>query len=196
MSGLEKILSSIRDDACGEAQALINQAKDEAARILADEKSKSDAHCAQIEEQAKLQARDIERAYASSMELQHRRKLLETKQEILQQTMEQALSRLYGLPDEDYFNILLKMASSFAEQGQGELLLDQKDLKRCPKDFQERLEHSLPSGAALSISQATRPIDGGFILKYGDIEQNCSFRALFDARWDELTDKARAILFS
>lgn len=51
-------------------------------------------------------------------------------------------------------------------------------------------------GAALKISRQTRKIDGGFVLVYGGIEENCSFEALFDAKHDELQDKVHGIVFS
>ncbi len=196
MTGLEKIVASIREEALSEARSMVDQAKADAARMIADEKAKSDAQCAQIEDAAKRQADDIERASTSALELQRRRKFLEAKQELLAQTMEQALKELYALSDQAYFDLLLKMAGAFAEPRKGQLLLSEKDITRCPKDFEERMNRELPRGAVLSVSSTTRAIDGGFILKYGDIEQNCSFRAIFDARWDELTDKARDILFS
>ena len=196
MTGLEKIVASIREEALGEAKSITDQANADAARMLASEKAKSDEQCAQIGDFAKRQAEDIERAGASALELQRRRKLLEAKQELLTQTMELALDELYAQPDQAYFELLLKMAGAFAEPKNGQLLLSAKDFARCPKDFAERLRNHLPQGVTLTVSEARAPIDGGFILKYGDIEQNCTFRAVFNARWDELTDKARGILFS
>lgn len=196
MTGLEKIAAAIREEARAEASALVEQAKTEAARILAERKARSDALCAEIEASAKRQAADLERASVSAAGLQRRRRLLEAKQEILAQTMRQALDRLYALPEQEYFSMLIKMASACAESAEGELILCGRDLQRCPEDFARRLAQALPEGAKLSLSRETRPIDGGFILKYGDIEHNCSFRAIFDARREELTDRAHGILFS
>ena len=50
-------------------------------------------------------------------------------------------------------------------------------------------------GASLTLDEAPRDIDGGFVLIYGDIEENCSFEALFDAQKDRLQDEVRALLF-
>ncbi|HWR22394.1 MAG TPA: V-type ATP synthase subunit E [Feifaniaceae bacterium] len=196
MTGLEKIVTAIREEAQAEAKAVTDQAKAEAARIQAEEKSRSDALCAETEASAMRQSADIERAAASAAELQRRRRVLEAKQELLAHTMEEALKELYALPEEAYFSLLIQMASACAEPVAGELLLSGRDLSHCPEGFIQRLEQALPKGAALSLSQETRPIDGGFILKYGEIEHNCSFRAVFDARREELTDKVRGILFS
>ena len=50
-------------------------------------------------------------------------------------------------------------------------------------------------GAALTVSSETRDIDGGFVLTYGGIEENCSFDALFDSAHEMLQDKVQEILF-
>ena len=39
-------------------------------------------------------------------------------------------------------------------------------------------------------------MEGGFVLVYGGVEQNCSFAALFDAARDSLQDKLHALLFA
>ena len=39
-------------------------------------------------------------------------------------------------------------------------------------------------------------IDGGFILKYGGIEQNLSVDAIFEEKKDQMQDLAGKILFS
>ena len=44
-------------------------------------------------------------------------------------------------------------------------------------------------GGSLTVSGETRRMEGGFVLVYGGVEENCSFRALFDSRKDELQDK-------
>ena len=71
----------------------------------------------------------------------------------------------------------------------GTMLLSEKDFKRCPSDFASRL------GSNISIEGSSAVTDGGFILKYGDVEINCTLGALFTAYADELKAKASEILF-
>ena len=196
MTGLEKIVAAIRQEAQAEADAVLEEAKAEAARIQADEQDASCARCDAIRTSAERQAAELLRAGVSAAELLRRRRLLETKQEILASSIELALEEVYALPEDEYFNLLVRMAAAYAEPRQGELLLGKRDLARCPSDFERRLNQALTNGAALSASRETRLIDGGFILKYGEIELNCSFRAIFDARREELSDRIRAILFA
>lgn len=196
MTGLEKINAAILEEAKAEANAILAKAKTEAERIIAEEKEKSDAQCVEIAENGRRTVAEIERACISMASLQRRKSLLEAKQEILAQTMEQALERLYEMPVDAYFDLLIKIVAATAEPGDGELLLNKKDLVQRPADFEKDINSVLKNGCRLRLSETTRPIDGGFILKYGDIEQNCSFRAIFTARWDEMSDKVRDILFA
>ena len=195
MTGLEKIVAAIREQAQADADAIITSATAKAEQIINDARAESRALCAQIEEDAKAQAEQIGRTASSAAALEKRRRALKAKQELLVKTVEQALEALHTLPEEEYFNLLVKMAAANAEPGKGEMLLSERDKSRCPGDFESRLSSALPADAKLSVSDKTRPIDGGFILRYGNIELNCSFRAIFDARREELTDAIRGILF-
>ena len=63
--------------------------------------------------------------------------------------------------------------------------------------FEDQLNAALKEkGAVLTVSEDTRDIDGGFVLTYGGIEENCSFEALFDSAHEVLQDKVQEILFS
>jgi V/A-type H+-transporting ATPase subunit E len=75
------------------------------------------------------------------------------------------------------------------------MILSRRDLERCPADFHVALNRALPDGATLDISSNARPIDGGFILQYGDIEQNCSLSAIFDENREKILDAAHEALF-
>lgn len=195
MSGLEKIIQEIINESEAEAASIIQKAQAQADEIVSKAKAESDALAARIVGQAKLEVRDIEASQASALVLQRRQRLLQTKQTLLAETLEKALAALYALPQADYFRLLVKLAAGAAEPSEGEMLLNEADKNRLPASFETDLAAALPKGATLAVSAQTRPIDGGFVLKYGDIEQNCSFRAMFDARRDEFSDLVRDTLF-
>ncbi len=85
--------------------------------------------------------------------------------------MQKALEALRALPADEYFALLCRLAAASAEQGEGEMLLSEDDKARLPAGFCRTLATLLPKGAKLAVAEATRKLDGGFILKYGDIEQ-------------------------
>lgn len=76
-------------------------------------------------------------------------------------------------------------------------IFQKNDLDRMPQGFEAVIEKAAVSkGGSLTLVKEPKNIDGGFILVYGGIEENCSFRALLAARRDELSDKVHAMLFS
>lgn len=65
-----------------------------------------------------------------------------------------------------------------------------------PKSFEASVQNGLPKGAKLVLSDQTAAIDGGFLLVYGGIEENCSFEALFESDKERLQDAAQELLFA
>ena len=65
-----------------------------------------------------------------------------------------------------------------------------------PAGFEEEIQKAAAAkGGALSLAKEAKEMDGGFILVYGGIEENCTIKALFDAKRDELSDKVHGLLF-
>ena len=74
--------------------------------------------------------------------------------------------------------------------------LSAEDLERLPAGFEEALNEKLKAaGASVTLNNTPAKISKGFILAYGDIEINCSFEALFEARREELKELVCGILF-
>lgn len=196
MTGLEKILAGIQEEASREAEEVLASANAKADEILQAAQKQIDEKNARTAETTAQEVQNIEAARDSQATLQRRQSILQTKQTLLAQTLDDALQNLYTLPDDQYFAIVAHLAAEAAEPGSGVILLNAKDTARLPANFMQRLTAALPSGVSLTLADETRPIDGGCILKYGDIELNCSFAAIFDARRDELYDLVREVLFA
>lgn len=196
MTGLEKIVKEIEDEARNEADATLTKAKDEAAAILKKAKANAAAERESIEVASQKELADVEQSRESARQLQHRQRTLQTKQELLSETLDKALDELYNLPEGEYFELCAKLAKNAAQEGRGQMLFNEKDRARVPASFEKQVNDGLGEGKTLIVSQTTRPIDSGFVLKYGDVEENCSFAAMFDSRREEFSDKIRDILFS
>lgn len=197
MTGLEKITTQIIDEAQAAAQKARAAAQEEASEILASAKTQRDELAAQMAAEAHAQSAVIAANAQSGAALKRRQVILSAKQQIICETIAQAKASLLAMDEKEYFSLLLKMAGKFSLPQKGQLLLNPKDLARAPKDFDVLLSKAIEQipGAALSLSQQTRPIDGGFILDYDGIEENCSFEALFYASQEALQDKVHDFLF-
>lgn len=197
MTGLEKITTQIIDDAKASAQKAKAAAEEEASKILASAKAQREEQAAQIAAQTKAQVDQIGANAQSGASLRRRQVLLAAKQQMIFETIQAARESLLALDDEAYFSLIFKMAGKFALPQEGKLILNERDLARVPADFDQRLKAAVEpvAGASLSLSNETRPVDGGFVLDYDGIEENCSFEALFYSSQEALQDKVQEFLF-
>lgn len=197
MTGLDKILKHIEENATANAEAVINEAKREAEKIIADAEAEGKQRCDEIKKQSELSVKaSISRAQSAAT-LQEKKLILEAKQQIITDIILDAKNYLLDLSDEEYFKIIISMIKRYALPEAGQILFSKKDFKRLPEQFEDFINSTLTDkiGAALKISKETSDINGGFILIYGEVEVNCSFDALFFAAKENLQDKVRALLF-
>jgi V/A-type H+-transporting ATPase subunit E len=195
MAGLEKIINDIEDEAKSAAEAITNAANEEAAEVIEKAKIKGEEESLLISKQSEADVSDYLSRAKSAAALQLKQAVLNTKQELINDVIEKALQSLYQLPDEEYFNLVLKMIGKYTLQQKGTIMFSAKDLNRLPASFQKKMEEVLAGKTELAISKETAQIKGGFVLVYGGVEENCSFEALFDAARETMQDKVHEMLF-
>ena len=90
-----------------------------------------------------------------------------------------------------------RLLEAYVLPQEGEIYFSVKDLENMPVGFGKEIEEiALAKGGKLTVAGAGRDnIDNGFILAYGGIEENCTIRAMFDAKRDELADIVHRMLF-
>jgi V/A-type H+-transporting ATPase subunit E len=197
MTGLEKILKAIEDEAKTAADTVIADADKKADEILAAAKKDAEKICSQIALESEADVNAALSRAESAAALQEKKIILEAKQQLISNIINSARNSLANLPDTEYTDNILSMVKKYAHNKPGKIIFSKKDKKRLPGDFESRLKQVLTGKpqAALSIGEETAAIDGGFLLIYGDIEENCSFDALFGAARDDLQDKVNSLLF-
>ena len=197
MTGLDKILEQIEVEASSNADAVIAQAKEQAREIIAAAKSEGDRRRIEIEKKSEMDVQTSLSRGESAAWLQEKKIILQAKQEIIGDIVERAKESLLNLSDEEYFETILKMVKRHALNQEGEIIFSSKDKERLPKQFEDSIKEVLSKqqGASLKISNESRDINGGFLLVYGDIEENCSFDTLFLTAKDTLQDKVNELLF-
>ena len=196
MTGLEKILEDIRAQAQETAQARENEAEEQAARVLAKAREEAQAERKEAQKRADEQAAALKERTVSAAALLRRQGLLAERQALISQTLTAARETAESLEAPRYFALLAAMAAHAAHPGEaGELCLSTADLDRLPEGFLQNLQEKLPQGASLSLCPEPAAIRSGFVLRYGGIEENGAFDAVFAARAEELQDRVRGILF-
>ncbi|MCD8195755.1 MAG: hypothetical protein LUE24_01055 [Lachnospiraceae bacterium] len=196
MSELEKITKQIREEARAVAAERIRAAQKEADEILA----RAREECAVLEAEAAQKdaatRKNYESRVKSSAEQQLRVSLLAAKQEIIAEVLEQAYATLKSEDAQRYFLTMEKLLKTYALAGAGEIYFSAEDLVRMPRDFEKKIQAAArEKGGSLSLKKEPKDIEDGFVLIYGGVEENCTLKALFQAKKDQLQDRANEILF-
>lgn len=192
MTGTQKIVERILEEARQAGDASLAEAERKAGELLADTERQAAEEAAAMQTDAARRADQIRHAAESAATLSIRNALLRQRREELDKTLSETLAYLNGLPDPAYFDGLFSLIRRYAQAGEGLLWLNETDRGRLPADFSDRLKQA---GISLQLADAARPMDGGCVLQYGDIEVNLSFSALLEEQRELLEDRIRRELW-
>ena len=193
MNGIDKITQRIGAD----TQAEID-------RILADAAAQAEAAADKFRTQAEAEDRDLlaksERAAAereerlvSAAQMEARKTVLAAKQAVMEETYAKALEKLRNLPEARYVEVLTELLLQAAPHGVGEVLFSAQDRETVGQAAVDAVNGK--SGGKLTLSGETAPIQGGFILKDGNVEVNCAFDTLVRLQKAETAGQVAQRLF-
>ena len=193
MKGLDKIIERIRADAAAEIDAIRAEGEAKAAEMTA-------GYAAQAEEASRTEAEKTRLAAQALAERGNRadamdqsKALLAAKQECIDEAFDLAAKKLRQLPREDYIAVLAALAAA-AGVGDEELILSAADAAAIGKQVVEKA-NAAKCGAAFTLSTETRELEGGLILKRGDVEVNCAFATQLRLLRQTMAAEVAAILF-
>jgi V/A-type H+-transporting ATPase subunit E len=196
MSGLDNMKSQILDEATHSAEAKIAEAKAKAEKMIAKAQAETTAQVEKISQKASENATNYMQRVESSNEMQRKQALLRAKQEVIAAVLDEAYNRIMKLDAKTYFVMIRKMLYDYILPEEGQIYFSAKDLKRMPEGFAEDIEKIAETkGGVLTVAKEAKEIEGGFVLVYGGIEENCTIKALFNAKREELSDTVHGLLF-
>jgi V/A-type H+-transporting ATPase subunit E len=195
MTGLEKIINDIQKESDENIKKISDTAENEKNGILKEASNRADEQCAVMQKELDRQLKDMLERSNGAIALDRKQRLLGKKQQIIADTVAQAVDELGKLPDDRYFRIVTKLAVSSAHEGSGIMYFGDNDIGRIPAFYEAKLNSALPKGSSLKISKESADIKSGFKLVYDGIEENCSFDAIIRSRYDEIQDGIKGILF-
>lgn len=196
MEGLEKIIAKIKADSETHCRGILDNAAKEAEGIRAEKEKETDTLCRSITEDAKAKCNKIEELSLSKAEQIAKQTMLVAKVNAINEVIADTLTVLDGLECEKYFGVLLTLLRKNIQNGNCVLLLNQKDKGRMPADFEAQAKQiGAENDAVVTLGKEPVAIPNGFILRYGNIDMNCSFPAIVDDMREELKEKANSILF-
>ena len=194
MSGLDRIIEKINADSPASCREITDQAQKRAQDIVNDADERAEQVYAEIIADAGKKAQSIMTMSEANVSGIARRAELSAKVEAVDVAIEAAYDVMCDMGADEYFAALEKLVVRNAGKGEGELRLSKRDLDRVPSGFADRINAALTDGSVKLSGQST-DIDNGFILVYGDIEMNCTFRALINEQKDIVREKVCGVIF-
>ncbi|MDE6035169.1 MAG: H(+)-transporting ATPase [Ruminococcus sp.] len=193
MSGLDGIINIIDSQGRQNENNIIRTAQEKALEIESDGDKKAESAYNEYMKKSLIQAETDFRNSCNSVDSGNRRKILEYKVRTIEKVTENIITRLEKLSDSEYFDTILRLFRNRLHDGAGEMYFNKKDLSRLPADFNSKIAEI--SGDTVKISETPADIENGFILKYGLITENCTFRAILEAEKDRVRDILAEKLF-
>ena len=115
MTGLEKILSGIKEEAEAKAKEILDGAASEAAKFAEDTAKEAEGKASEIKKQGQAKAADIKKRGDSAADLIKRKTLLSAKQEIISSIFDEAYDKLLKLDGAAYNDFCIKVAVKNAQ---------------------------------------------------------------------------------
>lgn len=140
MTGLDKMVGRILEEAKSTADLKIQEARKEAEKILTDSAAQTEELCSAAERQSEADVRNYMDRAGSSADLRKRKAILKAKQEIISEILAKAYETVVSLDDDAYFQTIEKMLQKFALPMAGELCFSARDLARLPAGFAAKAE--------------------------------------------------------
>ena len=111
------------------------------------------------------------------------------------QAFERAQEMLVDLPEEQYVELLGKLAANAAVTGEEETVLNAADRARVGEAVVKNANEKLGEKGRLRLSDAAGEFDGGLILRRGNIEVNCTTALLVELCRGEMSAAIAGVLF-
>lgn len=221
LNGLERITDKILSDAQAQADKILAQATVECEKITADYTARADQIRNTLRREAEARGKDYISRAKSTAATNKRNLVLQAQSELIDEVFDGTLEQMLALGGEQYTELLSGLlAAAFLEQLDAErsaralatdeewcepesyeVLLNQRDKDRYGKPLIESVQKKLAAKAdaeklrRLVLSEKTVSIDGGVILRCGDVEANCSLSLLIAQLREKLEAEVAHALF-
>ncbi|MDE6281940.1 MAG: V-type ATP synthase subunit E [Oscillospiraceae bacterium] len=194
MNGIEKITARIAEDGKAENDALLAQARAQAAEVTAKYQAEARAAADEILAQGRKNAEARARHLDSTAQMECRKAVLAAKQDVIEEAFQAAHKKLLNLPQAEYVTFLAGLAAKASVTGKEKLIFSANDRAQVGKDVVAAANKKLAAGK-LTLAEETRPMDGGFILSDGAVEVNCTFDTLIRLQRGALAGEVAKALF-
>ena len=198
MAGVDNIKEKILQDAELKAKEIMDKARLQANEIVEKAKQKAESRAKEISQKSVYDVSEKKRIINSIVELEMRKDILASKQQAIEEVFDKVLERMNNFEDSRYEKVVFDMLLASVESGEEEIVMSEAGKGKLSADFISKLNKALAAAGKkgnVKLSDETRDISGGFILKSQGVEINNSFEAIIRLFRDEIEPKVAEIFF-
>lgn len=198
MAGVENIKGKILQDAELKANEILDKARLQAKEIIEKANQKAASRAKEISQKSVYDINEKKRIINSNVELEMRKDILSAKQQSIEEVFDKALERLNNLDKSKYEKVIYDLLMDSAESGEEELVMSESRKGQLSGSFIDKVNKALEKAGKkgnIKLSDETRNISGGFILKSQGVEINNSFESVIRLYRDEIEPKVAEIFF-
>jgi V/A-type H+-transporting ATPase subunit E len=198
MSGAEKIKDRILADARKSRDSILSDATREAQDIIENAEKEAFQKVTIITEKAREEAIQLKQRFRADEGMEDRKNELKARQDIIEEAFGTALARMANLPEDQYSLFLEGMILDTVKNGEGLISFNERDKVRLGDKFVSEMNNKIKAkanDAALVLSNEVLNSSGGFVLRYGDMEINCTFEVMLNMARPGLESEVASILF-
>ena len=194
MKGTEKIIAHIQADAEAQADAILAQAEETCAGIRQEYENKAkEAYAEKIRVGVKANQDQLD-SMERLTKMEGRKAILALKQDMVSKSFDLAVEKLVNLPQEQYVELLGKLAAQASVTKDEEVVLNARDRAAVGTAVVGAANEKL-GGGKLTLSDSCGDFKGGLILRRGNIEANCTAELLVDLCRGDLSAQLAKVLF-
>lgn len=190
MDRLTNITNTIVDNARKDADDIISNAEEKCIAVRKEYEHLGEAEYNRIIGKAEEQSKNIIFVANSTAKQKATQEMLKAKTLIISDIIALSCDEFLSCEADIYFSYIDKLLDSFGGLTGGEIVFNKKDKERLPEKTRNLL---LSKG--FSLSERDGDFRGGFIIKHGKIEENCTIDGIVNDKREILIDFINSKMF-
>ncbi len=198
--GFEDIIRKIKSDAEQEAQRIIEEAKKKREQMLSEAKKRIEEERKQSLERIKKEAEETKRGIIQKAKLDSRKKILETKQKLIDEIVYQAEKKLLSMNESEFIDFYSKLILNVVKTGSEEVLIvpndrEKKAVDKLIEKVNGELKNKIGEKGQLKFSGEVEEGKGGVVVRRGQTVINLTVDALLRTHRDKIEVEVAKVLF-
>jgi vacuolar-type H+-ATPase subunit E/Vma4 len=188
---LDAIAKRIADEAAAEAAAVLEAAKAEREEILRAAKQGLEEEYAQDLRRLNAEAAEARSRLGYHVRREEERRIENAARQTLDKAIRSAATRLAGLPDEEYLDLIRSALDSCTFRGDVEVVISPSDENRIIQSF---LSAAGNSDRTFRLSADRHDQVGGIILRSGKVSLNATFSRVAALSHEQLVSELSSFI--